>query len=299
MRERLVLFFLSFFVAAACGGSEPFQGAGGTDGSFQNETEAGVSGTGGVSGTAGEPGIAGETGAGRGGSSGAAGADAGSAEDAGGGGEGEAPSCQGRVLQDGVTNARDLGGQPLAEGRFVTCGRVLRGGSLTPLPDVSCTEFATLGIKTVIDLREPSPQQALPAPSCVQQQATVIDAAMPKLLPDTPDNYLALFDETAAIATIFDALGKAVNYPAYIHCVIGRDRASFVAALVLLALGAERQTVIDEFMLSEEAGVAVKPECIEAVLDEIEARGGIEAYLISSGVSAQQLHVLRTQVIAE
>ena len=72
-----------------------------------------------------------------------------------------------------------------------------------------------------------------------------------------------------------------------------------VAALVLLALGAERQTVIDEFRLSAEAGVPVKPECIEAVLDAIDGRGGIEAYLTSIGVSAQQLEVLRAQAIAE
>ena len=299
MRDNLVPFFVSLLLLGSCGGGEPFQGAGGADGSFRDETEAGVSGTGGVSGRSGEPGTAGESGAGQAGSSGAVGSDAGATEDVGGGGGAEAPSCERRVLQDDITNARDLGGQPLSGGRFVACRRILRGGTLASLSLASCPEFASLGIKTVIDLREPSPQQALPAPSCVQQEATVIDAAMPKLLPDTPDNYLALFDEAATIATIFDALGRAESYPVYIHCVIGRDRASLVAALVLLALGAERQTVIDEFRLSAEAGVPVKPECIEAVLDAIDGRGGIEAYLTSIGVSAQQLEVLRAQAIAE
>jgi hypothetical protein len=175
----------------------------------------------------------------------------------------------------------------------------MHGGTLASLSAAACADLTALGIKAVIDLREDSAQQALPAPACVQETATVVDATMPKLLPDTPENYLALFGETASIAAIFEALGDAESYPVYIHCVIGRDRASFVTALVLLALGAERQTVIDEFMLSAEAGVAVKRECIEAVLEEIDARGGVEAFLYSVGVTSGQLEVLRAQAIAD
>jgi hypothetical protein len=165
----------------------------------------------------------------------------------------------------------------------------------TGLDAAGCATLAALGVKTVVDLREPAVQQSQPPPACVA--AARVLAPMPKLLPDTPANYLALFNETAAVAKVFSVLGEAGSYPVYVHCIIGRDRASFVTGLVLLALGASRQVVIDEFKLSADAGVPVKVECIEAVLDEVEKRGGIEATLGAMGVKPAQLAALRARMV--
>ena len=215
------------------------------------------------------------------------------AGDQGGADQVAAKPCVRRVLRNDVTNARDLGDHPLGGGYRVACRKVLRGGHLSGLSNKGCSELAALGIKTVVDLRMQSTQKSQPPSSCVS--AKVVDAAMPKLLPDTPQNYLALFSEKKAVASLFSVLGDPTAYPVYIHCVIGRDRASFAAALVLLALGASKQTVINEFLLSSQAGVAVKKACIEAVVDEVAKRGGIEAYLKTAGVTAAQLKVLRSQ----
>lgn len=206
-----------------------------------------------------------------------------------------AGACPRRFLEQDVTNARDLGGHPLGAGFRVACGKVLRGGDLSVLSSGGCQELAKRGIRTVIDLRMASTQASSPAAACVSAQARVVSAAMPKLLPDTPENYLALMKEKTAIAAVFAALGDPAAYPAYVHCVIGRDRASFVAALVLGALGASRATIVDEFKLSAQAGVAVRPACIEAVLDSVQQQGGFDAYLRSVGVTRAQLDVLRQQ----
>ncbi len=204
-----------------------------------------------------------------------------------------AQRCRDAVLEGDVTNARDLGGWPLRGGGRVACGRLYRGGDLHALGDLGCGAFAALGITTVVDLRESTTQAEKPAVSCVAEQASVVSAPLPKLLPDTPENYLALFDEGAAVAQLFSALAAPDGTPAYFHCVIGRDRASFAAALVLLALGAERGTVVEEFEASTAAGVEVRVECIEAVLDEVELRGGIEATLRAMGVAAADIEDLR------
>jgi len=206
---------------------------------------------------------------------------------------GEVSVCPRRILESQVTNARDLGGHQLSGKKVTACRSLFRGGDLSGLDAAGCSQLAALGIKTVVDLREPAVQQSQPPPACVTAQATRALAPMPKLLPDTPENYFALFKETAAVAKVFSVLGEAGSYPVYVHCIIGRDRASFVSALVLLALGASRGTVLSEFALSADAGVAVKTECMEAVLDEVDRRGGIEAYLGTAGVSAAQLGVLR------
>ena len=207
-------------------------------------------------------------------------------------------ACVRRVLEGEVTNARDLGGWPVTGGA-VSCRRILRGGALTGLTENGCAEFAEIGIRTIIDLREAAVQDSVPPPACATQVAEHVSAAMPKLLPDTPENYLALLGEAAAIGQLFSVLAVSSSYPVYIHCEIGRDRASFMTALVLLALGAERQTVTDEFSLSAAAGVAVKPECMAAVLDEIEQRGGIAAFLASVGVDSSMIDALRRDTVAE
>ena len=201
--------------------------------------------------------------------------------------------CGDRVLEGEAVNARDLGGLALQGGFKVACGQILRGGDLANLSSDGCNQLGQIGVKTVVDLRETKVQQSQPAADCVGSQATVVDAAMPKLLPDTPENYVALLKQEGAVAAAFKAMGDASGYPVYLHCIIGRDRASFVTALVLLALGAERQTVVDEFKLSELAQVPIQPASLDAVLDEIDKRGGIESYLTSVGVTAAQLTALR------
>jgi protein-tyrosine phosphatase len=205
--------------------------------------------------------------------------------------------CDGRILEQEVTNARDLGGQMGANGQAAACAKVFRGGELTRLTDVGCQEFENLAIKTVVDLRQRHVQTSDPPPTCVSERAGMVSAAMAKLLPDTPEHYLALFGETDAIRLLFETLGANDNYPVYFHCVIGRDRASFAAALVLSAIGVERSAIVDEFELSANAGVAVKTECIEAVLDEIEGRGGIETFLMSAGVDQTDLEALRAVML--
>lgn len=210
----------------------------------------------------------------------------------------DAGSCQRRIFESSVANARDLAGWPVAGG-IVACGRIFRGGALTTLSEEGCAQFKDLGIRTIVDLREQSVQIATPPPTCATQLAQHQAASMPKLLPDTPENYLALLNETAAIGQIFSLLRKANSYPLYLHCEIGRDRASFVTALVLLALGAERQMVLEEFALSAVAGVVVKPESLTAVLDEIEKRGGIQSFLASAGVDSAALMELRQNLMLE
>ena len=68
---------------------------------------------------------------------------------------------------------------------------------------------------------------------------------------------------------------------------------------LMLALGAGHETILDEFELSSEAGVTVKPDCMQALLEEIDARGGISQVLTAAGVSEDQLANLRDAVLIE
>jgi protein-tyrosine phosphatase len=204
-------------------------------------------------------------------------------------------TCARRVLEARVTNARELGDWPLPGDARVACRALMRGGSLAGLDGAGCDEFRALRLRTVIDLRDPASQAASPPPACVREQARVVAAPQPKLLPDTVQTYLALLEEHASIRAAFEALAESDALPAYVHCEIGRSRASVMAALLLLVLGAERATVLAEFDLSNAAGVEVHLEHLGAVLDALEARGGVEAYLTSIGVPSSQLEALRAR----
>lgn len=195
---------------------------------------------------------------------------------------------------EGVVNARDVGGYAVSAGETIRWRVLLRGGDLDNLTQAGCEAMELDGVVTVIDLREDATQQASPAPGCVSARAAVEPVPMPKLLPASEQNYLALMEQAEpVIPAMFDALAAASAAPVYVHCVIGRDRASYAIALIMLALGADRQGVLEDFRLSNDVGIGVTDSHLEAVLDEIDAQGGIEAYLTGLGVTQQEIEAVR------
>jgi protein-tyrosine phosphatase len=202
-----------------------------------------------------------------------------------------------RVLLEGSPNARDLGGTSLGENGAVACQALYRGTALTSLTSKACSEFARLGIRTVIDLRMPSERATPPEAACVVEAAQIVHAPMPIPYSLSPQDYIADLDATAQVAQAFGVFGDPKAYPVYFHCVYGRDRTGVLAAVLLLALGASPEAVMAEYKLSAEAGVGAYPASLAAVLDEIAAEGGIGAYLGRVGVTDQQLAVLRDRGI--
>ena len=198
------------------------------------------------------------------------------------------------MLTPELINARDLGGTPLADGATVACGAIYRGPPLRLTPD-GCSRAAELGLRTLLDLRIEGERTSLPDASCVEAERVFAPLPVPYGL--GPTDYLNDLHETASIAMLFHAFGDRNAYPIYFHCTYGRDRTGVVGALLLLALGADRATVMEEYLLSQ-ANVGAYPESLEAVLDDIEQRGGAEAVLRDAGISDDELAVLRENAIA-
>jgi protein-tyrosine phosphatase len=87
------------------------------------------------------------------------------------------------------------------------------------------------------------------------------------------------------------------NTPLLFHCSAGKDRTGFASALFLASLGVDKETIIQDYLLSKKqveekyAGfvaenpvleplMTVKREYIEAALDLIDKEyGGMENYL--------------------
>jgi protein tyrosine phosphatase (PTP) superfamily phosphohydrolase (DUF442 family) len=198
------------------------------------------------------------------------------------------------VLAETVINARDLGGIPLSPAGSVACGAILRGPPLSALSDSGCATVAALGLKTVIDLRTESERTGRPDAPCVT--ARIVKTPLPIPYNVSPTEYRSDFNADASIATIFQTLADPANYPVYFHCTWGRDRTGVVAAAILLALGASRDDVMQEYALSTD-NVGAYPDSLAAVIDEIDQKGGIEAALRAKGISDDQLAALRARAI--
>jgi hypothetical protein len=203
-----------------------------------------------------------------------------------------------RILLDEVVNARDLGGVPLARGSNVACGALYRGAPLAGFDADACEAFSELGIRTVIDLRTQSERTDSPDSPCVVKTASVVIAPLPIPYNVSPADYIADLNTTDSIAAAFATFGDDAAYPVYFHCTWGRDRTGVLGAVILRALGARRADVLAEYELSVEGGVGAYPESLDAVLEDIDARGGIDAYLAEAGISQKQVDVLREHATA-
>jgi hypothetical protein len=200
-----------------------------------------------------------------------------------------------QVLTAELTNARDLAGTPLAGGGTVACGAIYRGPPLS-LSEQGCSDATRLlHLSTVLDLREEAERSSVPDAACVE--AGRVSAPLPIPYGLAAADYLRVLHDTASIATVFQTFGDAAAYPIYFHCTFGRDRTGVVGALVLLALGASRSVVMDEYLLSQPL-VGAYPDSLNAVLDEVEQRGGIDVVLRDAGITDAELTVLREHATA-
>ncbi len=219
--------------------------------------------------------------------------------------EGGAPSPSGPVtggctsgqfvLRPDLSNARDLGGVPLTAGGEVACGAVYRGPPLR-LTDAGCQALESLGLRTVIDLRSDGERLGAPESACVTSKLVAAPLPIPYGL--GPEDYLSVLNTEAAVAAVFHTLGDPDAYPVYFHCTYGRDRTGVIGALLLLALGATREAVMEEYLLSA-PNVGAYPDALTAVLDDVEQRGGAQQVLLQLGISEEEIAVLRSRAISE
>jgi protein-tyrosine phosphatase len=209
----------------------------------------------------------------------------------------------------GAYNVRDTGGYKTVDGKTVKWGKVFRSGDLNQLTADDIAYLENIGIKTVVDFRDDAEKLAAPdmrpstrinyfeypiaTGSLLQIGSTVEENR--QLLVDGNKLFVADFQDV--YKNFFAALMNENNLPLLFHCSAGKDRAGFAAAMFLSALGVDRETVIQDYLLSgiyvEEkyaATVSAAPylapvmtvyrDYIEAAFDTIDKDyGGVENYL--------------------
>lgn len=179
-----------------------------------------------------------------------------------------APAAHERVLPlQGGQNFRDLGGYPTRDGSMVRWGVLYRSGAMNGLTAADFAYLSKLGIRTVCDFRSTDERKAAPvgwpqgqapkifaddyqldmggldfreAPKWSPEQAKAAMAATyPRLLEQFNGQYRRMFGELLA-----------GNVPLAFNCSAGKDRTGVAAALILTALDVPRETVIEDYLLS-------------------------------------------------
>ena len=228
-----------------------------------------------------------------------------------------------------LLNFRDIGGVKAYGKSSVREGIVFRSANPDNLKNDDIEKLLSLNVRTIIDLRAPGEISNKKAPIenaerlslPLDFQQITRERMKPVIYRKDAQNiiaeisntlYLEILDASAPVfRQVMEILISPGNSPVLIHCQAGKDRTGIIIALILLAMGVERESIINDFMKSNETlipyfkkkfmirkivslgffpynnmlfAVTVKQRNIESVLDRIENHyGGIEGYLRYAG----------------
>jgi protein-tyrosine phosphatase len=183
---------------------------------------------------------------------------------------GDCPIDARRVIAlQGGRNFRDLGGYRAHDGRSVKWRMLFRSGSMAELTQSDRDELSRLSIRTICDLRTVHERETEP---CTWHRDTNItywsrDYAegfgelrklMTSPLSTAADARAAMiegyrrlpFQQAPAYKELFRRLA-AGEVPLAFNCSAGKDRAGTAAALILRALGVPRETVFEDYLLTD------------------------------------------------
>lgn len=191
--------------------------------------------------------------------------------------------CSRIEMEGPVYNTRDLGGYTVKDGRTIRHCRLLRSGALGKCTESDIRQLTeAYGLKTVVDLRTNGEKTELPDPEIKgvefihnpllsdamlgitregQEQADSLSAMILELLKEAENHpkenmekiYLALVSDDFSVTGLkhfFDILLAQKEGAVLWHCSAGKDRVGTATALLLTALGVEREVIIRDYLLT-------------------------------------------------
>lgn len=175
------------------------------------------------------------------------------------------------IRLDNAYNFREIGGISTSSGKKFRSGILFRSDELSKLSLSDRRIFEGLGIKSIIDLRgvkeREKKQDRIPKNLEIDIRNIPIDHKNQDLkqiqfflflIQKSKDfdfeKYIrehyfgTAFECTPQIKEILTYLSDEGNLPSLIHCTVGKDRTGFLAALLQLLAGVDRQTITEEYM---------------------------------------------------
>lgn len=246
-------------------------------------------------------------------------------------------------LQGGI-NFRDLGGHLGADNKRVKHQRLYRSGSLSRLTSQDCEALEALSIRHIHDYRD--------LPESKQDRDVVWRGATYECCPANPDTHAVktpghdfYADETLraiphnfmetlyqklpfgnqAYKRLFERVESLDDGGLVQHCAVGKDRTGVGSALLLLALGVNKDAVVEDYLRTEQTlrpfreqilgrvesklsnlglerlhyVMSVREHFLQTAFDEIQNRyGSLERYFVSEfSLTPERLVNLRSKFL--
>lgn len=178
-----------------------------------------------------------------------------------------------------LNNTRDLGGMPVADGRKIQRGKLIRSGKLSDLPISTISAIKNLGVTTVVDLRITTERSQHPDVKIKGVNFVWLPVLCTPAIGVTTDDTMRLTMEKES-RRIKEEFGTADNYMTELyrsilfneqpqqelkkflrlvieeegcilwHCSSGKDRAGICAMLVEALLGVDEEMILQDYMAS-------------------------------------------------
>jgi protein-tyrosine phosphatase len=215
------------------------------------------------------------------------------------------------VVLDGAVNVRDIGGYRSSQGLVITRGRLFRADSLSQLTRQDTERLDDLVLRTVIDFRTPGEvllggtdrlpygiefaslpvsggdlgavYELIAAGDHERQQRELGDGRAAELMVDINRGFVADPRQREAFGAALRLLCSPGRLPLLYHCSSGKDRAGWMTAIVLTALGVPRELVLRDYLLSNDlhrtgyaklrldlvkTGIVRDPELLRPILEQ-------------------------------
>lgn len=203
------------------------------------------------------------------------------------------------ISAEGLYNVRDLGLWQTVDGKTIRQGLLYRGAEMDGAVEekYTITESARellldqLLIRTDMDLRwaveNPEDREALGSRVTHEYYGAPL--------------YTDIFVEEnhESVRRIFSELAKEENYPVYMHCTYGIDRAGTVCAVLEALLGVQEEDIRRDYQLSALSRKYLNDISFNSLLVALKQQPGdtlqenAENYLLSIGVTAEEIAELR------
>ena len=173
------------------------------------------------------------------------------------------------IALEGGRNFRDLGGYRTQDGRSVKWRKIFRSGSMSGVTQADQEQLARLSIRTICDLRTIHERESDPCNWHRTSEITYwardyvegfgeLRKLMASPLATKEDARSAMiegyrrlpFQQAPGYQELFKRLA-AGELPLAFNCSAGKDRAGTAAALILSALGVPRETLLQDYLLTD------------------------------------------------
>ena len=153
-----------------------------------------------------------------------------------------------------IDNFRDLGGYGCAYGE-TSFGVVYRSATIAGATPNDIEKLAKLGIKTILDLREPAKKKAAVSPTKGDDRFQTIEldvngnGRVPVDYEDGQASYMEMLEDPYTARRIIKSIIDCPK-PCLIHCNAGKDRTGVFVYLILLAAGVDFHDINADYMSS-------------------------------------------------